>query len=213
VRRIVAVTGKEAIQAITTARLLAERVASAAKLEGKELVAEVQTLRDAIDTATIPAAKRALLLADLQVLQAKCLDAFKSASKNLKDVAAQFVANAVQSLTEKPVPFFVGILNVGSQVDILSEAVKGIREKCKDTAVLVLSPDPEKKKVSVLAHVSADHVAKGLKGNEWASKVAAVMGGKGGGKPELGQGAGNDVNKVEDARKEAETYALTFFKH
>jgi alanyl-tRNA synthetase len=34
----------------------------------------------------------------------------------------------------------------------------------------------------VLAHVPADMVAKGLKANEWASKVAAVMGGKGGGK-------------------------------
>lgn len=111
VRRIVAVTGKEAIQAVTNARLLAERVASASKLTGKELVAETQALREAIDSATIPAAKRGLLLGELQVLQAKCLDVFKEASRNFKDVAAQFVTSAVQSITEKPAPFFVGILN------------------------------------------------------------------------------------------------------
>jgi hypothetical protein len=34
----------------------------------------------------------------------------------------------------------------------------------------------------VIAHVPASLIAKGLKANEWASKTASVVGGKGGGK-------------------------------
>ena len=48
--------------------------------------------------------------------------------------------------------------------------------------VLALSSDEEKKKVTVIAHVPSSLVAKGLKANEWASKTAGVVGGKGGGK-------------------------------
>jgi len=211
VRRIVAVTGKDAIQAITNARLLAERVAAASKLSTKELTAEVQALREAIDTTTIPAAKRGLLLVDLQALQAKCLDSFKEAKGGAKEAAVQFANNAIATITEKPVPFYAAIIQIGSQMDVLIETVKSIREKCKDTAVLLITPDAEKKKVSVLAHVPAEYVQKGLKADEWARKVAAVVGGKGGGKPEIGQGAGNDVSKVNEALQEAERHARTIF--
>lgn len=58
--------------------------------------------------------------------------------------------------------------------------------------------------MTVIAHVPASLVAKGLKANEWASKAAAVVGGKGGGKAEIAQGAGPDVSKADEAVKEAE---------
>ncbi|MFX1487179.1 MAG: DHHA1 domain-containing protein [Promethearchaeota archaeon] len=38
---------------------------------------------------------------------------------------------------------------------------------------------------------------------EFAKEVAQVVGGKGGGKVDLGQGAGGKIDKVEDAIKKA----------
>jgi alanyl-tRNA synthetase len=211
VRRITAVTGKEAIQALTDARILAERVTSAAKLSGKDLVAEVQAIRAAIDAATIPSSKRAALLNDLQVLQAKCMEFIKEGRGNMKDLGAQFASMTIQSLTEKPAPFVAAILDVGASNEIMSDALKAIRDKHKDTSVLVISADVEKKKVSVVAHVAPEHVEKGLKADEWCRKAAAAVGGKGGGKPQIAQGSGNDPSKVDEALKEAEKHARTIF--
>jgi len=207
VRRITAVTGKEALQAIANAKLVAEKVASASKLSTKELQVELPKLKEQIDATTLPAAERGLIYQAMQTLNARLHENFKEAQGQFKDNAAQFVRSAVGKITENPTPYYVSLLNGGSQMDIITEAVKSVRIKCSDTAVLVISPDAEKKRVSVLAHVPPALVQKGLKGNEWAAKVVSVVGGKGGGKPEIGQGSGNDVSKVDDALREAETYA------
>lgn len=207
VRRIVAVTGKEAMQALTNARILVERTQKASALSGKELAAEVQALRDAIDKEVIPAAKRAELNKEWQVLKDKTSGARKGDVAAIKKTCTQFAEQAAQNLTDKPAKFFISVIEAASHTDILTEAVKFIREKAKDTGVLLISPDSEKKKVSVLAQVPADMVGKGLKANEWASKVAQVLGGKGGGKPEVGQGAGPDLSKIGEALHEAERYA------
>jgi len=216
VRRIVAVTGKEAQSAIANALDLKEKITKATKLAGKELQAEYQALRIEIsEKAFIPAAEKSLLLQSLKPLEEKLKVMFQDKKGQYKDNADSFVEDAVKSLSlqDKPAPpYFIRHVDVGSQGELLSEAVKSIREKFPETAVLGVTSDEEKKKVTVTAHVPASLVAKGLKANEWASKTAAVVGGKGGGKAEIAQGSGPDVAKVAEALQEAERFVRSALK-
>jgi len=213
VRRIVAVTGKEAQAAIANALDIRDKITKATTLAGKELQAEYQSLKSEItERAIIPAAEKSVLLGALKPLEDKLKALFQDKKSQYKDNADSFVENAVKalSLEDKPAPlYFIRRVDVGQQVELLSEAVRSIREKFPETAVLGLSSDEEKKKVTVIAHVPASLVAKGLKANDWASKVAAVVGGKGGGKPEIAQGAGPDFTKADEALAQAEQVAKT----
>eukprot|EP00026_Physarum_polycephalum_P001938 Phypoly_transcript_01941.p1 GENE.Phypoly_transcript_01941~~Phypoly_transcript_01941.p1 ORF type:complete len:985 (+),score=238.71 Phypoly_transcript_01941:3-2957(+) len=215
VRRIVAVTGKEAQTAIANALELRNRLTKASALEGPALQAEYQKLKADITETMIPQADKTLLLSSLKPLEDKLKALFTDKKGQWKANAEAFVEAAIGALSIKdatPPPYFVRRLDVGAQSDFLSESVKSVRDKFPDAAVLAISSDEEKKKVTVIAHVPASLVAKGLKANEWASKTAAVVGGKGGGKPEVGQGAGPDFTKTDEAIAAAESYAKTVLK-
>ena len=58
-------------------------------------------------------------------------------------------------------------------------------------------------KVSLVAALSSDLVKKGLKAGEVVNQVAAIVGGKGGGKPDMAQAGGKDATKLPDAIKKA----------
>lgn len=209
VRRIVAVTGKDAQSAIANALELRERITKATALEGAPLQAEYQKLKNDINETVIPQSDKALLLSSLKPLEDKLKKLAGDKKGQWKANAEAFIESAIAALSVKDTPaplYFVRRVDVGAQSDFLSESVKSVRDKFPDAAVLAVSPDEEKKKVTVIAHVPAALVAKGLKANEWASKTAGAVGGKGGGKPEIGQGAGPDFTKTDDAIKAAEVY-------
>ena len=62
----------------------------------------------------------------------------------------------------------------------------------------------DEKKVTLIAMVSDDVVATGkLKAGDWVKQIAPVVGGKGGGKPTLAQAGGQEPGKLDDALSEA----------
>jgi alanyl-tRNA synthetase len=54
-------------------------------------------------------------------------------------------------------------------------------------------------KPSLLAMVTPDLVAKGFHAGQLVKEAAKVVGGGGGGRPELGQGSGKDAAKLDEA--------------
>lgn len=72
---------------------------------------------------------------------------------------------------------------------ILREIVEQLKNKLHNAVVVLASVEGEK--VSVVAGVSKDQTAK-VKAGELANFVAAKIGGKGGGKPDLAQAGGNN---------------------
>ncbi|KAJ3279018.1 Alanine--tRNA ligase [Blyttiomyces sp. JEL0837] len=75
---------------------------------------------------------------------------------------------------------------------------------------MFVSVDAEGGKISYATVVSKEHIAKGLKGNEWANVVSGIVGGKSGGKDDSAQGAGSDVSKLMEALKLSDEYAKKF---
>jgi alanyl-tRNA synthetase len=60
--------------------------------------------------------------------------------------------------------------------------------------------------------ITPDLVARGFHAAEIAHQVAKVVGGGGGGRPELGQGAGSDKAKLDEALAQVYHLCLTFSK-
>ena len=73
------------------------------------------------------------------------------------------------------------------------------RIKQKSGSAFVVLLWEEDGKVPAIVALTPDLVKKGLKAGEIVKQVAAVIGGSGGGKPEMAQAAGKDASKIPDA--------------
>jgi alanyl-tRNA synthetase len=63
-------------------------------------------------------------------------------------------------------------------------------------------------KVVLVGGISRDLVAKGLSAGNWVRDVAPVVGGGGGGKPDLAQAGGKEPAKIGEALAKAREVAL-----
>ena len=80
----------------------------------------------------------------------------------------------------------------------MRQQVDRLRQKA-GSSVIVLGWREDEGKVPLLVAVTHDLVARGIKAGVLIKAVAVVVGGKGGGKPELAQAGGKDPAKLPEA--------------
>jgi len=89
--------------------------------------------------------------------------------------------------------------------DLMRQLIDQIRKKTNPVAVFfATSPSPDK--VLLIAGLSRDLVERGIKAGDWIKTVAPIVGGGGGGKPDLAQAGGKNPEKIEQALTEAVTF-------
>ncbi|MBX3005867.1 MAG: alanine--tRNA ligase [Anaerolineales bacterium] len=173
IRRIEAVTGREAY--------------ALAKARNAALQEAARTLKTTPDE--VPA-KTAALQSELSQLS--------------KELAAARRAQAQESLgdllTNVPQVSGVPVLAAavpGADADALRALADKFRQQhASGVALLAAVSDSS---VTLIAAVTKDLVARGLQAGELAKQAAAVLDGRGGGKPELAQGGGTDNGKLDEA--------------
>ncbi|WP_373536414.1 alanine--tRNA ligase [Microcoleus sp.] len=90
--------------------------------------------------------------------------------------------------------------------DVDTEALKTAAERLQQklgNAAVVLASIPEPDKVSLVAAFSPEVNNKGLQAGKFIGGIAQLCGGKGGGRPNLAQAGGRDVNKLPEALESA----------
>ncbi len=102
----------------------------------------------------------------------------------------------------------VATIEAGSDKDALTAALNTFRQKRPRSAVLLVSPDADAGKLTIIAAVPDALVKRGLAAGEWVKEAAAACGGRGGGKPDLAQGGGTDLTKLKDVLAAAQKYAF-----
>jgi alanyl-tRNA synthetase len=172
VRRIEAVTGKRAVEWVEQNERVLERIASLMKGG-----------REGVDTRVQQLVERTRRLEkEVERLQAKLASAAGS------DLAARAVSiEGVQVLAER--------LD-GADVAALRQTVDQLKSKL-DSAVIVLA-SVGSGKVSLVAGVTADLTDR-LKAGELMRGLAERVGGRGGGRPDMAQGGGNQPELVPQA--------------
>jgi len=77
-----------------------------------------------------------------------------------------------------------------------------VRKKTQPVAI-VFATSPAEGKVLLSAGLSRDLVDKGFHAGDWIGVIAPVVGGRGGGKPDLAQAGGKNPEKIDEAMKAA----------
>jgi alanyl-tRNA synthetase len=92
----------------------------------------------------------------------------------------------------------------GADAGALRAAVDQLKDRMK-SAVIVLASVEDAQKVVLVAGVTADQTAR-IKAGELAGAVAALVGGRGGGRPDFAQAGGNKPEALDAALASVEEF-------
>ncbi|MEZ4651215.1 MAG: DHHA1 domain-containing protein [Candidatus Eisenbacteria bacterium] len=206
VRRVVGVTGDLAISAHDAGRKLEADLVAAKALEGDAQKAALQEVQSGLQETAVPAYVKQRILAEMTTLHKE----LRKAEKAQAAESGGAVMDVAQTLLESA-STVSGIAVVVGQVpeapvDALRGAVDWIRDKSGGAAVLLLSAAEDK--VTLLAAMSPAAIEKGVKAGDVIKEVAPLVGGRGGGRPDMAQGGGSDVAGIPAAIERA-TVLLT----
>jgi len=210
IRRVEALTGVPAIAAHAAADDAEQRLADAAKLDAADLAGEAAAIAAELDQLALPVARKTALRTKLAALQERVKEAAKGAARAKAAEAATLAKQIAASHIASSEPVIVAELDTGGDRAALQAAMKTIQSSCPGKAVLLASVDPdgEKPGVALLAAVPPELVKLGLKAGDWIRETAAVLGGKGGGRPEQAQGGGPEIDKLGEALRTARTVGM-----
>ncbi|XP_059084265.1 alanine--tRNA ligase, cytoplasmic-like isoform X2 [Tigriopus californicus] len=213
IRRIIALTGPEAVKAIQKAQLLQSQMESVkatiqdakSSLSQKEMVKLITDLTEDINSATIPYLRKYEMRNELKTVKQTIDDKDRARKAALMTVVVDF-SKALLTLNPH-LPYLVYELNACAQNKVLDGALKQVKAITPNMPAMFFSADPDDGKILCMAQVPKEVIAKGLKANEWCQQVQSLIDGKGGGKPENAQASGSNVSGLKEAMKAAETYA------
>jgi alanyl-tRNA synthetase len=176
VRRITALTGSALTSHLEKAACLVDELSATLKVPSESLVERVgQLLKD-----------NKKLSKDLKAA------ARQSGSDSMKE--ARELLEKCEKIGEASI--VIGQLSTTS-VEQAREAVDMLKKKAKSAAI-VLGFD-EDGRATLLAGVTDDLVAKGLKAGDIVREIAPIVDGGGGGRPQMAQAGGKNPKKIGDA--------------
>lgn len=208
IRRITAVTTDRAFNAIQLAYSIEQEISDASKLEGSLLEKKVASFKSQVDSAPIPAAKKADLRNKISVLQDQVRKEQKKIAKENADKAIKVVTEMAEVAASDGKTFCISRVDVGLDASAVREAVLKVRQQ-KGISVMVFSTDESTNKAVVYAGVpEKEEKFKGLEVAEWLTVALGPLKGKcGKGKAGLAQGQGVDASQLEEAMDLATSFA------
>ena len=205
IRRLVAVTGKAAFDAKLASEEVNAIIAKAKAAADDQLAPLVATLNGAVSAGTLPLRAKRRAQAAVVELQARQRSAEKAARKSTGTDAVAAVAELLASAPAiGPGKLVVGEI-AGATDDGLRSAVDAIKAKSPSYGVMLAAAVDGR--LTFVAAVSDDLIAKGLKAGDWVRETAKVAGGGGGGRPNMAQAGGKDPAKIGLALEAATAFA------
>jgi len=161
-------------------------------------------LRDAaraLNVAPFDAPSRVIaMLAEVEELKRQLANRAASGALSADTLlaSAEQVGGATVIVAEAP----------SANANLMRQLIDQIRKKTSASAVFLAATEGSDK-VVLVAGVSRDLVEKGVSAGNWVRDVAPVVGGGGGGKPDLAQAGGKEAAKLPDALAKARQVART----
>jgi len=195
-RRIVALTGARAAE---HGKLTREQLSATAKLLGVSplqtpdavngLMQKVRDLKKQLSSGSPP------LMSDVTAMEEQVAQLAKSGDSISADAllgAAAKIGDADVIVKEIP----------GGNTNLMRQLIDQIRKKTDSSAILLAATQGDSK-VTLVAGVSKDLVEKGASAGNWVKEVAPVVGGGGGGKPDMAQAGGKNPAELPAALDKA----------
>ncbi|XP_050203475.1 alanine--tRNA ligase-like [Mercurialis annua] len=207
VRRITAVTTEGAFKAMELASLLEQEVDEAFKLEGSLLEKKVASLKSRVDSAPVPAAKKADIKAKMSTLQDEIRKAQKKIAEENMQKAVKVATEMAEVAASEGKEFSISCVDVGLDAAAVREAVLKVLQK--GISAMVFSIDETTNKVAVCAGVpEKGDKSKQLEVSEWLTAALEPLKGRcGKGKGGLANGQGTDGVHLDKAMGLAASFA------
>lgn len=182
-RRIEAYSGMDSFRYLSTERLLAERLATEFKTPSAEVPDRIAALADKL----------------------------KATEKQLADLKAQQLLNNVSAHLDQAREVgdttFLGLtLPSGTQAKDMRTLANDLRARFGDRKAVIVLLSTDGGKVPFAVAVSDAGVAAGLRSGDIVSTMGPLIGGRGGGKPELAQGSGSNPDGLDAALAAVEAH-------
>jgi len=140
----------------------------------------------------------------------KLLDENKKLAKELKSAAKQGgtgVMDEANALYQKA--RMVGTTRVivgplAATVDQARTAIDSLKRRAKSAAIVIGITDDDK--VTLIAAMTDDVIKRGLKAGDVVRKIAPIVGGGGGGRPNMAMAGGKDSSKLDEAFEKATSH-------
>lgn len=203
VRRITALTGPVAHKATAEAQQLLGRVEMLKSAPADTLGEQVESLTKAAEAAALPLSARN----DLRVGLADLSQKVKAFQKQQGNQAEQGVVAAAQAIAEDNSGRVIVAEVLGADGKTLRTAMDVVRKKHPDAALFLAAASGDDGKVAMIASVPKPMIESGFKAGDWIKHVAPVVGGGGGGRPDMAQAGGKDPAKLPDALAAAKIFA------
>ena len=173
VRRIEAVTGHGALAFVNETETLVRNIAQSLKCRTSDILGRIESLQTELKNAELKANEMSEKIASSQ------LDEIDSKVKDFKGIKA-----LVQSVTVDDV-----------------DALRSLGDKMRDKVggVVVLANVAAEDKINILAMATKDATKAGIHCGNIVKEVAKITGGNGGGRPDMAQAGGKDINKLQEA--------------
>ena len=185
-RRIEAVTGKEAVKFINEKEELLKEACGKLKCTQKEITSKIEQnlkeIKEKEKEISALKAKFAAMGLDDIIASSKEVKGINVVSYELKDVDS----------------------------DTLREVCEKVKDKVENSVVLLMSENAGK--VIICAMASKDAVKNGAHCGKLIKEVSAILGGGGGGRPDMAQAGGKLPEKINDAIEESYKIVETLAK-
>jgi alanyl-tRNA synthetase len=191
-------TGDIGIFKITSDRSLAAGVRRMEALTGRGALAYFQKLDDATHTL---ASQANVALDELPTFVRSLQEKQKSLEKELKQLKVKLATGGGAASREESVAEVNGVKLIARRVDDMAGGdlrnfADELRSKLKSGVVVLGSATDGK--VTLLTAVTKDLLDR-VQANTLINKLAPIVGGKGGGKPDLAQAGGKDADRLNEA--------------
>ncbi len=201
VRRITAITGDAAAQALSEGAMLLQQIEALSSAPVQDLETRMEHIVKAAAGATLPAVTRAKINTGLADLAQRRKEYEKAQGDKAAETVIE-VARAVADQVEGPV--IVATID-GADGKTIRTAMDVLRKRHPDAAMLLAGVSGEG--LSFVASVPKSMIDAGLKAGDWVRQAAQAAGGKGGGRPDMAQAGAKDVTKLDDALAAARDFA------
>ncbi|KAG7205581.1 hypothetical protein KM043_007552 [Ampulex compressa] len=196
IRRIVALTGPEALKALKKTAILQNHLeqlqstiaTDKSGVNAKEYVKKIVELTEDVSQAMISSWQKDKMRTMLKELKKSLDDKERAAKAAIANKVVEVAQQIIQ--TKIGCTVLVEVLEAFSNTKALDSALKKIRALSPETSALLVSVDYENKKIFVLSAVPKSAIDKGLKANEWIQEIVPLLQGRGGGKPEWANRSG-----------------------
>jgi alanyl-tRNA synthetase len=207
IRRLVALTDEPARNAWKSAAELDSLLEKAKATPDGESAPIIAEINQRLSGSALPLGAKRRGQAALAEIQAR-FKAFEKSSKSQPASGVDPVKVAAELLAHAP-SLAAGKLIVGqipgATDDQLRTAMDSLKKKSPSHAILLASAGEHK--ITFIAAVSDDLIARGLKAGDWIKQVSALASGNGGGRPQMAQGSGKDVGKLVESLEAAKAIA------